>query len=132
MNISAASSAAGLPVKTVRYYADIGLINPYRSHSGYRTFDAGTVRKLVLVRRAREFGFSINECRELLDLYEDKNRSSADVKRIATRRLEEIAEKQRELQSLHDELSLLVYACKGDDRPDCPIIDGLGNHHIES
>lgn len=133
MNISAASCAAGLPIKTVRYYSDIGLVNPsYRTQSGYRTYDAGTVRKLVLVRRAREFGFSISECRELLDLYGDKNRSSADVKRIATRRLEEIAEKQRELQSLHDELSLLVDACKGDDRPDCPIIDGLGNHHIEN
>ena len=127
MNISAASKAAGLPVKTVRYYADIGLVSaPSRSEAGYRTYDGGSVRKLAFVRRAREFGFSIDECRELLGLYEDQRRSSADVKRIATRRLEEIAKKQRELQSLHDELAHLVDACKGDHRPDCPIIDSLG------
>ena len=130
MNISAASEAAGLPVKTVRYYADIGLVSaPARSETGYRTYDESAVRKLVFVRRAREFGFSIGECRELLSLCEDQQRSSADVKRIATRRLEEIAKKQRELQSLHDELAHLVDACKGDDRPDCPIIDGLGNRY---
>ena len=128
MKISAASKAAGLPVKTVRYYADIGLVSaPFRSGSGYRSYDDSAVRKLVFVRRAREFGFSIDECRELLDLYEDKHRSSADVKRIATNRLQEIARKQRELQSLHDELTHLVDACRGDHRPDCPIIDGLGN-----
>ncbi|MCY4500460.1 MAG: MerR family DNA-binding protein, partial [Alphaproteobacteria bacterium] len=97
--------------------------------SGYRTYDDGAVRKLVFIRRAREFGFSIGECRELLSLYEDQNRSSADVKRIATKRLEEIAEKQRELQSLHDELAHLIEACRGDNRPDCPIIDGLGNRY---
>ncbi len=130
MNISTASKAAGLPVKTVRYYADIGLVSaPSRSVAGYRTYDESTVRKLVFVRRAREFGFSIGECRELLSLYEDQRRSSADVKRIATKRLKEVAEKQRELKSLHDELIHLVDACKGDDRPDCPIIDGLGNRY---
>ena len=132
MHISVASKAAGLPVKTVRYYADIGLVSePFRSESGYRSYDRSAVQKLVFVRRAREFGFSIDECRELLSLYEDQHRSSADVKRIATKRLEEIAQKQRELQSLHDELAHLVDACKGDDRPDCPIIDSLGNRHAD-
>ena len=130
MNISAASSAAGLPVKTVRYYAEIGLVSASsRTASGYRIYDDGAVRKLVFIRRAREFGFSIDECRELLSLYEDQHRSSADVKRIATKRLGEIAKKQQELQSLHDELAHLVDACRGDDRPDCPIIDGLGHRH---
>lgn len=128
MNISAASKAAGLPVKTVRYYADIGLVPaPSRSATGYRSYDEASVRKLVFVRRAREFGFTVSECRELLGLYEDRQRSSADVKRIAAGRLRDIAKKQRELQSLHDELAHLVDACKGDDRPDCPIIDSLGN-----
>lgn len=126
MNISAVAEAAGLPVKTVRYYSDIGLVPaPGRSSAGYRSYDDSAVRKLVFVRRAREFGFSVEECRELLDLYQDRHRSSADVKRIAARRLEEIAEKQRELQSLHDELAHLVEACRGDHRPDCPIIEGL-------
>ncbi|RBI85729.1 Cu(I)-responsive transcriptional regulator [Rhodosalinus halophilus] len=126
MNISRAAEAAGLPVKTVRYYADIGLVAPAgRSASGYREYDDATVRKLAFVRRAREFGFSIEECRELLGLYEDRGRSSADVKRIAEKRLAEIEAKQRALQALHDELSVLVRACHGDDRPDCPIIDSL-------
>ena len=129
MNISTAARMAGLPMKTVRYHhADIGLVSaPSRTEAGYRTYDAGAVRKLVFIRRAREFGLSIGECRELLSLHEDQQRSSADVKRIAMKRLAEIAEEQRELQSLHDDLAHPVDACKWDDRPDCPIIDGLGN-----
>lgn len=127
MNISTASKAAGLPVKTVRYYADIGLVQaPSRSTAGYRTYDDASVRKLVFIRRSREFGFSIDECRELLSLYQDQDRTSAEVKRIASKRLAEIEEKQRQLQSLHDELAHLVTSCRGDDRPDCPIIDYLG------
>lgn len=127
MNISGAAKAAGLPVKTVRYYADIRLVEPSgRTASGYRTYDDTEVRRLTFARRARAFGFSLDECRELLDLYTDQNRSSADVKELASRRLEEIKQKQRELQSLHDELSHLVESCAGDHRPDCPIIDHLG------
>ena len=109
MNISAASKAAGLPVKTVRYYADIKLVDaPSRSEAGYRTYDDVAVRKLVFVRRSRAFGFSIEGCRELLSLYQNQDRTSSEVKRIASKRLEEIEEKQRELQSLHDELAHLV------------------------
>lgn len=127
MNIGNAAKAAGLPVKTVRYYADIGLVEaPDRSETGYRRYDAAAVRKLAFVRRARDFGFSIEECRELLSLYEDRNRSSGDVRRIAKAHLEEIEEKQRQLAALHDELAHLVKACRGDDRPDCPILDRLG------
>ena len=127
MNISAASKAAGLPVKTVRYYADIGLVEaPSRSDAGYRSYDDAAVRKLVFARRSREFGFSIEECRELLGLYQDQDRTSSEVKRIASRRLQEIEVKQRELQSLHDELSHLVKSCRGDNMPHCPIIDYLG------
>ncbi|MBT5001327.1 MAG: Cu(I)-responsive transcriptional regulator [Tateyamaria sp.] len=127
MNISAASKASGLPVKTVRYYADIGLVEaPSRSEVGYRTYDDVAVRKLVFVRRSRAFGFSIEKCRELLDLYQDQDRTSSEVKRIALKRLEEIENKQRELQSLHDELAHLVKSCRGDNMPNCPIIDYLG------
>ena len=127
MNISAASKASGLTVKTVRYYADIGLVEaPSRSEAGYRTYDDVAVRKLVFVRRSRAFGFSIEKCRELLDLYQDQNRTSSEVKRIALKRLEEIEDKQRELQSLHDELAHLVKSCRGDNMPNCPIIDYLG------
>lgn len=127
MNISSAAKTAGLPVKTVRYYADIGLVDaPSRSEAGYRTYDDASVRKLAFVRRSREFGFSIDECRELLGLYQDGDRTSAEVKRIASKKLQEIEDKQRELQSLHDELEHLVKSCRGDQRPDCPIMDYLG------
>ena len=127
MNISAASKAAGLPVKTVRYYAVIGLVDaPSRSAAGYRTYDDVAVAKLVFVRRSRAFGFGIEACRELLSLYQDQDRTSSEVKRIASKRLVEIEEKQRELQSLHNELAHLVTSCRGDHMPDCPILDFLG------
>lgn len=126
MKISQAANRAELPTKTVRYYADIDLVTPSgRSDAGYRTYGEPEIRKLVFVRRAREFGFSIDECRELLGLYEDQERTSADVKQIASKRLAEIKAKQCELQMLHDELAHVVEACKGDHRPDCPIIDYL-------
>ena len=126
MNIGAAARAADLPVKTVRYYADIGLVTPSgRSESGYRQYTDSELAKLIFARRTRAFGFSIEETRELLSLYEDRNRSSADVKAIATGKLSEIEQKMAELQALHGQLSHLVGACHGDDRPDCPIIDGF-------
>ncbi len=126
MNIGAAAKASGLPIKTVRYYADIGLVTPMgRSDTGYRQYTATELNKLIFARRARAFGFSIEETRELLSLYEDRNRSSADVKRIAQGRLQDIESKMQELQALRDELSHLVHACRGDDRPDCPIISGF-------
>lgn len=126
MNIGSAAKAARLPVKTVRYYADIGLVTPSdRSESGYRQYTRDELRKLVFARRARAFGFSIDETRELLDLYQDRNRSSADVKAIASAKLVQIEDKMAELQALHDELAHLVQACHGDDRPDCPIIAGF-------
>ena len=126
MNISKVAKAAGLPVKTVRYYGDINLVAAQqRSANGYRLYDDRSLRKLIFVRRARRFGFSIEACRELLDLYQDTGRSSIDVKRIAEARLAEIEQKQRDLQSLQAELSDLVHACKGDQRPECPILEYL-------
>ena len=126
MNIGAAAKAAELPVKTVRYYADIGLVTPSgRSETGYRQYMPSELSKLIFARRARAFGFSIDETRELLSLYEDRNRSSADVKAIAQGKLTEITGKMAELQALHDELAHLVQSCRGDDRPDCPIIRGF-------
>ncbi|MEO0882382.1 MAG: MerR family DNA-binding protein [Pseudomonadota bacterium] len=123
MNISDAAKAVGLPTKTVRYYSDIGLVAPVaRSEAGYRLYDEDALKKLSFVKRARSFGFSVKDCRELLGLYEDTDRSSADVRAIAKDRLQIIRAKQRELQLLHDELDLLVGACKGNNRPDCPIL----------
>ncbi len=124
MNIGAAANAAGLPVKTVRYYADIDLVAPRgRTAAGYRDYSEDELSKLIFVRRARAFGFSIEETRELISLYEDRNRSSADVKSIASAHLEEVEQKMLDLMALRDELAHLVKACRGDDRPDCPILD---------
>lgn len=126
MSVGEAATASGLSTKTVRYYAEIGLVAPIgRAANGYRRYSEAEVRKLIFVRRARAFGFSVEVCRELLGLYGDAARSSADVKRIAEQRLEEIDAKMRELDALREELSLLVSACRGDARPDCPIIAGL-------
>ena len=126
MNISAAAKASGLSTKTVRYYADIDLVpEATRTDAGYRSYDDASIRKLVFIKRAREFGFSIEECRSLLNLYQNEQRSSAEVKTLAQKRLREIEQKQRELQSLKDALAHLVAACNGDDHPDCPIIDYL-------
>ena len=126
INISKAAKAAGLPVKTVRYIGNIDLVAAQqRSASGYRLYDDRSLRKLIFVRRTRSFGFSIEACRDLLDLYHDSGRSGFDVKRLAEGRLTNIDQKQHDLQSLLDDLSHLINACKGDQRPECPILEYL-------
>ncbi len=126
MNIGIIARRADLPTKTVRYYADIGLVLPSgRSSAGYRIYSEIELNKLRFVRSARSFGFTVEECRELLGLYEDRNRSSRDVKRLAQQRINQIEGKMAELQSLHDELVRLADSCHGDDRADCPILTGL-------
>ena len=126
MNIGAAAKASGLPTKTVRYYADVGLVAPSaRTASGYRDYEEGDVRRLAFVRRARSFGFSVNECRELLALYADRDRASAAVKDIATARIAELDRQMTELAALRADLSRLAEACRGDGDPDCPILNGL-------
>ncbi len=133
LNIGDAANATGLPTKTVRYYADVGLVVPNgRSENGYRLYGDVELRKLTFVRRARALSFSIEECRELLSLYEDQDRSSANVKSLALKRLAEIEDKLHDLRKLRDELAHLAEACHGDDRPDCPILDsfaGSGPRH---
>lgn len=127
MNIGDASKASGLPAKTIRYYEDIGLVKPRRLENGYRVFDGGQLHKLKFLQRARGIGFSVEECRALLALYEDKNRTSADVKNIAQKRLTDIERKMQELQSMRALLHHLVGSCQGDDWPDCPILDDLAD-----
>lgn len=126
MNIGTAARECGLPTKTVRYYADIGLVRPQgRGENGYRAYGHGEVQRLRFVRRARAFGFSVEECRELLGLYADRNRASADVKELTLQRIERIEAQMAELKALRDDLARLADACKGDGRPDCPILNGL-------
>lgn len=125
MNISDAATQCGLPPKTIRYYEDIGLVTPGRLGNGYRDYSENDLHKLRFLQRARSLGFSVEDCRVLLSLYEDHNRASADVKEIAKTHLTEIERKIAELQSLQKTLSELVHACHGDDRPHCPIINDL-------
>ena len=126
--IGEAAAAAGLPVKTVRYYDEAGLIQPGRGMNGYRLYRERDVRLLAFVQRARNLGFSLDECRELLSLYQDRARASADVKRLARQRVKDIELRIIELQGLKAVLDELVEACSGDERPDCPILEDLGGH----
>lgn len=126
MNIGQAADRSGVPAKTIRYYESIGLIRPAdRTDGNYRDYDDSSVRILQFLKRARSFGFSIEDCRELLSLYLDRGRSSADVKAMAQRRVDEIDRKILELQALRTTLGSLVERCHGDERPDCPILDDL-------
>ena len=125
MNIGEVAQASGLPAKTIRYYEDIGLVTAKRAANGYRSFGETELHKLSFLGRARSLGFSIEECRNLLALWENRSRASADVKAIAQGHLGEIEQKIAELQAMHETLSHLVHACAGDDRPDCPILADL-------
>ncbi|PZM11476.1 Cu(I)-responsive transcriptional regulator [Rhizobium tubonense] len=125
MNIGEASDRSGLPAKTIRYYEEIGLIRTDRGGNGYRDYGAKDVHKLRFLQRSRGLGFSVEECRQLLALYEDKRRASADVREIASSKLTEIDRKIRELTELKHTLEHLVHACHGNDRPDCPILEEL-------
>ena len=125
MNIGDVAEKTGLPSKTIRYYEDIGLIHPIRGANGYRAFSPEDVHKLAFLSRARSLGFSIEDCRALLQLYEDRSRASADVRRVAEEHLVRIEHKIKELEGLRSTLSHLVRQCHGDDRPSCPILDDL-------
>lgn len=125
MNIGDVAEASGVPPKTIRYYENIGLIRPLRSTNGYRTFRESDLHKLAFLGRARALGFSIADCRNLLALYEDDARTSAEVKDIATGHLQEIDKKIADLTEMRATLSELVASCAGDHRPDCPILTSL-------
>lgn len=126
MNIGDVSERSGLPVKTIRYYEDIGLVKPMRGANGYRAFGEKDLHKLAFLGRARALGFTIEDCRALLALYEDQTRASADVKRIAKGHLAQIEAKIVDLKAMRDTLSHLIKECAGDHRPDCPILEDLG------
>ena len=125
MNIGEVAERSGIPPKTIRYYEDIGLVRPQRSGNGYRAFCETDLHKLAFLGRARTLGFSIEDCRTLLSLYEDESRESAQVKLVAEQHLAAIDDKIDQLQSMRKTLSQLVDACHGDHRPDCPILSDL-------
>ena len=126
LNIGKAAKLSNLTVKTVRYYADIGLVSPVKNNNtGYRNFSEDDVACLQFVSKARKFNFSIQECEELLSLYSDKDRSSREVKSLTLEKISEIDAKLFELKELRQQLSFLANNCQGNDRPDCPILDAL-------
>jgi len=128
MNIGQAAEASGVNAKMIRYYEQIGLIEPpARSHSGYRVYAEPNVHTLRFVRRARSLGFSVEETGSLLALWRDRSRASADVKTLALKHVAELEEKAAALQAMAATLRHLASHCHGDQRPDCPILDKIGS-----
>ncbi|MHA7879430.1 MAG: Cu(I)-responsive transcriptional regulator [Saccharospirillum sp.] len=125
MQIKAAAEASGLPAKTIRYYESLGLIHSRRAENGYRHYNQADLERMVFLQRARSLGFTLDECRNLLALYEDPGRASAEVKAIAEQHLSDIEYKLSELQALQQTLSDLVARCPGDDSAHCVILDRL-------
>jgi len=125
MNIGTAAKSSGLTTKTIRYYEDIGLVTPARSENGYRTYSEEDVHCLNFLQRSRSLGFTVEECRALLSLYNDRHRSSAEVKNLALRKIDAIEHKISELSAMKNMLSDLADRCHGDDRPDCPILNNI-------
>jgi MerR family transcriptional regulator, copper efflux regulator len=126
VNIGQASDASGVSQRMIRHYEKIGLIpEPPRRDSGYRDYSDADVARLRFVAHARDLGFPIEEIRSLLGLWQDRARSSADVKALATARAEELGRKAQALEEMRSTLLDLAARCHGDDRPDCPIIETL-------
>ncbi|OWT79893.1 MULTISPECIES: Cu(I)-responsive transcriptional regulator [unclassified Achromobacter] len=127
MNIGQAATATGISAKMIRYYEGIGLIDAAgRTEAGYRVYSEHDLHTLRFIRRARDLGFSIEVMRDLLALWRDRGRASADVKRIALEHVAELERKAAALRQMADTLQHLAAHCHGDQRPDCPIIDELG------
>jgi MerR family transcriptional regulator, copper efflux regulator len=126
MNIGQAAEASGVSAKAIRYYETAGLIAPAgRSEGGYRVYGDADIRTLRFIRRARGLGFSIERVRRLIDLWHDKERASADVKRLARDHIAEIDAKIVALRAMRDAVAELADACDGDHRPECPILRDL-------
>lgn len=126
MNIGEAAARSGLPAKTIRYYEDVALAPaPARTASGYRDYSDRDVHILRFIHAARGLGFTVEECRELVALYTDPGRASADVKAMAAAKVQAIDAKLAELRAMRATLADLAARCHGDDRPDCPILERL-------
>lgn len=126
MQIGQAAAASGVSAKMIRHYESIGLITPAdRSPANYRAYGHEDVQRLSFIRRARALGFSIDRIRDLLKLWSDDDRSSADVKRIALAHAAELDRKIDEMRAMASTLHRLADACEGDARPTCPIITSL-------
>ena len=127
MNIGQAAEASGVSAKMIRHYEEIGLVPKVaRTQAGYRLYREADVHVLRFIRRARDLGFSMKEIKDLLGLWGNRRRASADVKRLALKHVEELDARIAEMQSVRKTLAQLAQHCHGDDRPDCPILEDLG------
>jgi MerR family transcriptional regulator, copper efflux regulator len=130
MNIGEAAKASGVSAKMIRYYEQIGLIaEADRTDAGYRRYGEADVHTLRFVRRARDFGFSIADITRLLALWQDRERSSADVKKVALHHVTDLRRKIAEMEGMMQTLEHLAKNCHGDNRPACPILDDLTGGH---
>ena len=124
--IGAAARASGVSAKMVRHYEALGLLGKVaRTDAGYRQYTPADVHTLRFIKRARDLGFSMAEIAELVSLWHDRQRASADVKRIAQTHVAELEKRIQAMQDMRRTLQKLVQSCQGDDRPDCPILDNL-------
>jgi MerR family transcriptional regulator, copper efflux regulator len=138
MNIGQAAAASGVSAKMIRYYEEQGLIAPpARTMAGYRVYAEQDIHALRFIRRARDLGFTVGQIGELMMLWRDRSRASADVKRIALEHVGVLEAKKREIEEMAGALKHLARNCHGDGRPDCPIIEELahgadrpGEHHL--
>ena len=126
MNIGQAARASGISAKMIRYYEDNGLIGPVlRTESGYRVYGPRDIHTLGFIKRSRDMGFSVERIGELLQLWRDRTRHSADVKRMALEHVAVLQQRIAELQDMVQTVQVLADCCAGDERPDCPILDDL-------
>ena len=127
--IGAAARASGVSAKMVRHYESLGLLGAVaRTDAGYRQYTPADVHTLRFVKRARDLGFSMAEIAELVSLWHDRQRASADVKRIAQTHVAELEKRIQAMQDMRRTLQNLLHHCHGDERPDCPILDNLAGH----
>jgi MerR family transcriptional regulator, copper efflux regulator len=125
-NIGEAAQRSGVSAKMVRHYESLGLLPSVgRTDSGYRQYTDKEVHTLRFIRRSRDLGFSMAEIADLLKLWQNRRRSSADVRRIAARHVQELDRRLAEMEGMRQSLQHLIHCCHGDHRPDCPILDEL-------
>jgi Cu(I)-responsive transcriptional regulator len=125
MLIKEAAAASGLPAKTIRYYESLGLVGSRRAENGYRNYGSGDVARMRFLNRSSRLGFSLDECRSLLDLYDDPARASAEVNALARHHLQELDDKIRELNAMKGTLTSLIEQCPGNQSSDCSILQSL-------
>jgi MerR family copper efflux transcriptional regulator len=128
-NIGGAAEASGVSAKMIRHYESIGLIGAARrTDAGYRLYTEPDVQVLQFIHRARALGFSLEQIRGLLALWQDKHRASADVRALARSHIEELNRKIAEMEAMRRTLETLAASCRGDHRAECPILDDLAAH----